>query len=127
MDWGETGVRIFAAGIALLACCSGLLGVCLGWWLRGREVQELRTKLEHVREDLKGQARLQAARGGVMLQGQRIDQALRGKWQEPECRVRYFGPNREENGWMLCQRTAGHYTKEGTKHGYGGIFWGEGK
>jgi hypothetical protein len=62
MDWSELGTRIFIAGITLLAVCSSLIGVITGWWLRGREVRELKTKLEHIREDFKGYTRVMESR-----------------------------------------------------------------
>lgn len=50
MDWGEAPIRIFIAGITLLAVCSSLLGVLVGWWLRGREVKELQAKVDWLRK-----------------------------------------------------------------------------
>lgn len=52
MDWGIAGVRIFVAGLVLLAVCSSLLGVLTGWWLRGREVKELQAKVSYLRGEL---------------------------------------------------------------------------
>jgi hypothetical protein len=111
MDWGDTPVRIFIAGITLLAVCSSLLGVLTGWWLRGREVQVLRDGVRYFKGELN---RYSEQRG--------VEYKL-----ADECGVRYFGPRRDDNGWMKCQRRPGHYTEEGTKHGYAGVFWGEGK
>jgi hypothetical protein len=53
MDWGEAPIRIFVAGLALMAACSALLGVLTGWWLRGREVRRLEGKVAYLREELR--------------------------------------------------------------------------
>lgn len=53
MDWGEAPIRIFIAGITLLAVCSSLLGVLVGWWLRGREVKELQAEVNYLQGELR--------------------------------------------------------------------------
>ena len=53
MDWGEAPIRIFVAGLVLMAACSALLGVLTGWWLRGREVRRLQWKVTYLQGELR--------------------------------------------------------------------------
>lgn len=128
MDWGIAGVRIFIAGITLLAVCSSLLGVLLGWWLRGREVKELAEKLTEVRAEL---TRCWAKRAHVVMGGaaMALRRSDRGDvaGDKGECGARNYAGGENER-WMLCSRPKGHHLgPNGTKHGYAGVFWGEGK
>lgn len=74
MDWGEAGVRVALAGITLLAVCSSLLGVLLGWKLRGEEIRRLKNKIAYLQEELR---HAWARKASVKIEGSRIDEALR--------------------------------------------------
>lgn len=113
-------LRIAVAGLVLLGISSSLLGVLVGWALRGREVRELETKIEVLRESL------------AKAWGKKVTR-IRARENKPlnerlECGARYFGDD-ELARWMKCSRPKGHYEsdKDGTRHGYAGVFWGEGK
>lgn len=50
---GNTDIlRGAIVGLVVLVVCSSLLGVMLGWWLRGQEVRRLQGKLQYTRDQL---------------------------------------------------------------------------
>ena len=49
----DDGARIAVVSICLMACCSSLLGVIMGWWLRGYQVRQLRWKVAYLQGELR--------------------------------------------------------------------------
>jgi hypothetical protein len=49
----DDGARVAVVAIALMAGCSALLGVLLGWYLRGFEVKRLRWKVAYLQGELR--------------------------------------------------------------------------
>lgn len=123
----STEVGVVFAVVAVSGAAAAFAGVLLGWWMRGREVYELHRKNEYLQLQLtqawarKATVRKAAGNGGEI-------QSLQHGDTSKECGARYIGSN-DGLRWMKCSRPAGHYESEkgGTRHGYAGVFWGEGK
>lgn len=109
---GENLVRVFIVGLVLMSVCASLLGVVMGWKLREREVKVLKRRVAVLR---------------LQLGKKRAREIERSDGYE-ECGDQYVGSDKEDlkedlSGWR-CSRPKGHYPE--TKHGYAGVFWGEG-
>ncbi len=49
----DDGARVAVVAICLMAGCSSLLGVLLGWYLRGFEIKRLRWKVAYLQGELR--------------------------------------------------------------------------
>lgn len=127
---GPGELRILIAGLVLLGLCSGLLGVVLGWWLRGEEVRRLKNKVSYLQEQLREAWSKKATRMGVGTARERV-----GKGEIRKIDIDLLGARGElcgepwpEHPEYTCIKPRGHdeddgSTTPGTKHGYAGMFW----
>jgi hypothetical protein len=96
---GDNGLRILIAGIALMSCCSGLLGVLLGWKMRDREVRELKRRVRYYRGQL-----------------QKVGEVGEVGEERTQC-----GAVHPQGGKLICTRPRGHYRPTTSPHGYAGV------
>lgn len=124
----DEGARVAVVAICMMAVCSGLLGVILGWWLRGREVERLRLKVEYLRLELTKAwaSKASVVRTAVAMTGMKTTGSppdTREDRGRGECGAHYDGPLREHR-WMRCSKPKGHDRNPKTSmHGYAGVFW----
>lgn len=135
-------LRILIAGLTLMSCCSALLGVLLGWKLRGREASRLVWKIGYLQEQLREawtKNNRVVTRGGRGWGKTATEVSLAYYGDQPHvhifsamtgqcmyCSLKQCNAKHPNRPSMRCTKPPGHYNAEdnaASNHGYAGIFW----